>query len=311
MNDYWIKNFCYSNIKVKLLENGGNHLNPAHKIAYSSHSSLASHSSNNTNNQNGLNMQQSHNHHHHHHNPASTNSTSNVNGSLLLFNKQKRSSSIDNVISSFTSNSQPLTFSNAYGVDNKTSNSRTGRENPQANKNNLYFSGNDLKDLLDSFNINTSKLTNGEARTIHPNSNDMNPAVNNPDNSNRSRSLHRDPNSSMNYMDKNNQRRKLLIDSASTNQKSSANLSNNNNNSNYPSSYNQLMARNQYDLINSQQKFLDDSNQSILFSNNDLNSSSSSHVVPKPPPGNPQRNTNLYPAARLFFSTNSLFDHKK
>ena len=290
----------YLNIKVKLLENSGNHLNPAHKIAYSSHSSLASHSSNNTNTQNVLNMQQPHNHHH---NQASTNSTSNVNGSLLLFNKQKRSSSIDNVISSFTSNSQPLTFSNAYGTDHKTSINRTGRENPHTNKNNnLYFSGNDLKDLLDSFNINTSKLANSEARTIHPKLNDMDPAVNNTDNSNRSRSLHRDSNSSINYMDKNNQRRKLLTDSAATNQKSSANnlSNNNNNNSNYPSGYNQLMARNQYDLINSQQKFLDDSNQSILFSNNDLNSSSSSHVVPKPPPGNPQRNTNLYPAARFY-----------
>lgn len=51
----------------------------------------------------------------------------------------------------------------------------------------------------------------------------------------------------------------------------------------------------QYEMLNQPSQF-DESSQNVLYNSSDLNSSSH---VPKPPPGNPQRNTNLYPAARI------------
>lgn len=226
-------------------------------------------------------------------------STNNLNGSLLTFNKQKRSSSIDNVISAFTSTSQQLgnkiysnnNNSNAHNKSEKTPAFSNSRSINSKINNNLFLSGTDLKDLLETFNINTNKLGGEANRSINPEDSNH---------TNRSRSLHRDGSSIQNnssyYLDINN-RRKLMNDSnvqklKSNDLNSSSNFSGYNNNNNQSN----LSNRNQYEIISQPNMKYDDSNQNVLYNSNDLNSSS--HVVPKPPPGNPQRNTNLYPAAR-------------
>ncbi len=232
---------------------------------------------------------------------APKNQATPANTSLLSFNKQKRSSSIDNVISSLASGSQPFNkiystnktndTTNAPAAANNSSSSTTSKPRPnnlKSSNTNLFLSGTDLKDLLESFNINTSKLTSANDR------------ANNLDDShqqqhaNRSRSLHRDSNNGPNssyYMDL-SQRRKLLNDTSRT-------TSNNNDNSHFTSAFNSASVisahrQSQYEILNQQSQF-DESSQNVLYNSSDLNSSSH---VPKPPPGNPQRNTNLYPAAR-------------
>ena len=268
---------------VKLLENSTT-LTPANKTSntYSSHSSLATHNTKNANLNNILNLSGQ---------PSSNNNAKNqqsngLNGSLLSFNKQKRSSSIDNVISSFSSNSQPFSSNKIYSSNNTAakpetkqsstsfSNGRSSTSNQSKMSNqNLYLSGTDLKDLLDSFNINTSKLTTVNGENSRDDS--MNP------NSNRSRSLHRD---SSYYLDLNNQRKKFLNESSSKLKQTPSSAGDQNYSSNFNNS----------SIVNSRNQF-DESSQNVLYNSSDLNSSSH---IPKPPPGNPQRNTNLYPAAR-------------
>ncbi len=155
----------------------------------------------------------------------------------------------------------------------------------------MFLTGTDLKDLLESFNINTSKLTSVNDRL----NNTLDDSQQQQQHTNRSRSLHRDNNNGSNnsyYMDF-NQRRKLLNDTSRTTN------NNNNENNHFTSAFSSASVisahrPSQYEILNNQSQF-DESSQNVLYNSSDLNSSSH---VPKPPPGNPQRNTNLYPAAR-------------
>ena len=243
---------------------------------------------------------------------AGSNNSSNSNnlhGSALSFNKQKRSSSIDNVISSFTSNSSQhfhgKPYFNSSHVHESTSNNSKNtlatkeaspsfanpRNSSHLSTSNLFLTGTDLKDLLESFNINTSKLT-GNVDNVgnHTNRSNLEESYMNSQGSmaNRSRSLHRDGSSY--YVDVNGQRKKL-------NGESSHKLKNV-----APSPADQsYSAFNSSSILSQRSQYESDSNQNVLYNSSDLNSSS--HVVPKPPPGNPQRNTNLYPAARWLFSS--------
>lgn len=93
-------------------------------------------------------------------------------------------------------------------------------------------------------------------------------------------------------MDINGQRKKLIGESSTNNShklKSSPSSVAAHDQSGYS-------AFNSSSMISQRSQYESDSNQNVLYNSSDLNSSS--HVVPKPPPGNPQRNTNLYPAAR-------------
>jgi len=237
-------------------------------------------------------------------------SNNNLNGSLLSFNKQKRSSSIDNVISSFTSNSNQQFNQgkqNGYLIGNNNTNSKNGSfsKNKEANasfsnprsssklSNNLFLTGTDLKDLLDSFNLNTSKLTGngGVVENTRPNLEDSYLSQQQGSTiASRSRSLHRDGSSY--YMDINGQRKKLIGESSANNThklKSTPSSVAAHDQSGYS-------AFNSSSVISQRSQYESDSNQNVLYNSSDLNSSSH---VPKPPPGNPQRNTNLYPAARI------------
>ena len=220
-----------------------------------------------------------------------------TNASLLSFNKQKRSSSIDNVISSLASSSQPFNKIYSTNKTNETTNAATTTNNSnksrpsnlKSSNSNLFLSGTDLKDLLESFNINTSKLTSVNDRS----SNNFDDSQQQQQHANRSRSLHRDSSNGHNssyYMDL-NQRRKLLNDTSRT--------PSTNDNIHFTSALNSASVisahrPSQYEILNQQSQF-DESSQNVLYNSSDLNSSSH---VPKPPPGNPHRNTNLYPAAR-------------
>lgn len=286
---------------VKVFESSNSSgLTQGHKLAntYSSHSSLNHHTPKHT-------LQPSTK-------QALTNnnqSTNNLNSPLLSFNKQKRSSSIDNVISSFTANSTSQQFNhgkqNGYNLNG--SNSKNGsysKNNKEANtsfsnprssskqSNNLYLTGTDLRDLLDSFNLSTSQLTgNGvENSRSKPDDSYMSSQQQGNTIASRSRSLHRDGGSY--YMDINGQRKKLIGESSTNNShklKSSPSSVAAHDQSGYS-------AFNSSSMISQRSQYESDSNQNVLYNSSDLNSSS--HVVPKPPPGNPQRNTNLYPAAR-------------
>ncbi len=264
---------------------------------------------------------------------------SNLNQSLtnntLSFNKTKRSSSIDNAINSFDMNvnsQQPLdsmhlnnngniTHNNpsVYMSNNRlnslTNNINMNKKSPQvtnvntSNKN-LIFTGHNLKDLLDNFNLNNIKSNNNE----RPGLGDLNDFIENPNNSAiRSRSLQREDINNSQYFDLNNlkaqqkhqhqqiqQQQQQMANRA----KDVMNIGSTNGLNNFSSAYNNsifnanpLNSKNQYDLYFNSAKFIEESNGQQPISNQTINMSPS-HVVPKPPPGNPQRNTNLYPAAR-------------
>jgi hypothetical protein len=215
----------------------------------------------------------------------------NTGGSLtssLSFNKAKRSSSIDNVISSVNNSSaeapHPYVKSSPSSSRSKTSSTSNANSTPSAYINsskNYILNDTDLSELLESLNSNKKKPSY---------ENMLNVDLSN----NRSRSLQRD-NLNGSYLEnikqqqqqqqQMQQRKKQLSESKPT---SGLN--------NFSSAYNsQTSNGNKYNEDNLSLIIL---NQSLNANNSSSNTltSPSSHVVPKPPPGNPQRTTNLYPA---------------
>ena len=204
---------------------------------------------------------------------------------LAAINKSKRSTSTDNVISATNGSQQSLNGTNSS--TNRLNSSNIPQKH--VSKNSL-FNGNDIKDLLDNLNI---KEAEGE---VNSGQGQMS----------RSKSLHRDASASSLYSDLiggSSSRRKNLLNDLNNTTITSSNLNN------FASVYNNSPYQ-EYHLNNGiNSKYLDDSSSSSLTVNHPnvgnlmtTNGSSSGnlspHVVPKPPPGNPQRNANLYPTAR-------------
>jgi hypothetical protein len=237
----------------------------------------------------------------------------------LSFNKAKRSSSIDNVISAnlndVGSNASTNSSTNQYTSNSKilpnssrnltiTNNNNTQRNissssSPYSNNKNQLNQA-DLSELLEKFNLtnlNKKKQEVSVRGSAYSSNSISNGEINSSSLSNRSRSLQRDTiatlatndddddfveNVDSNYLDINNlkksQAKKKFIESAKTN-------------NNY-SAYNNA-------ANNVSNKYSDEI--AIILNQNSINgvntlSQLQSHVVPKPPPGNPQRNTSLYPA---------------
>ncbi len=226
----------------------------------------------------------------------------------LSFNKAKRSSSIDNVISSndVGSNVTPISSINQYSSNSKIlpnssrnltiTNNYTQKNVPSTsyttNKNHLNQA--DLSELLEKFNLtnmNKKKQETPGRGSAYSSNSISNGEVNNSSLTNRSRSLQRDTMTALtsngddletdsNYLDinslKKSQTKRQLAESAKANNNYSA-----------------------YNTSNVSNKYSDEIaiilNQSTVNGVNTL-SQLQSHVVPKPPPGNPQRNTSLYPA---------------
>ena len=212
--------------------------------------------------------------------------------SSLSFNKAKRSSSIDNVISSVNNSSaeaqsHPYVKSSPSSSRSKTSSTSNANSTPSgyiSSNKNYILNDTDLSELLESLNSNKKKPSY---------ENMLNVDLSN----SRSRSLQRD-NLNGSYLEnikqqqqqqqqqqQMQQRKKQLSESKPT---SGLN--------NFSSAYNtQTSNGNKYNEDNLSLIIL---NQSLNANNSSSNTltSPSSHVVPKPPPGNPQRTTNLYPA---------------
>ena len=225
---------------------------------------------------------------------SSTTTTTTNSQPTLAFNKSKRSSSIDNVISTQLGDSSTVS---SVGVNQHASNSTKILPNSTRQHNSKgQLNQAELSEILEKFNLSGLVSTKKEATGRHAASYGDVSSV-----ANRSRSLQRDTvtdddalsnhainNNVSSYMDPSGlrQRKRQLIEN--TKSTIGSNRSENNNYSAYnnsgrcsPSKYTEEIA-----II---------LNQNGLSGVNGL-SQLQSHVVPKPPPGNPQRNTNLYPA---------------